>query len=250
LRERSPAGEPVLQQREALATAFDVRGRVGCEGLDAEPLLNDESVAGLLDPGDETELPPPDGDTTYMLAVDREGNAVSLIQSIFAPWGSRVFSAETGVLFNDRMLGFSLRPGHANELAPGKRPLHTLHCYLGTDVASGDLRIVGGTPGGHRQPQANLQVLDGLLRRGLDAQDALDEARWSLGARPRGRQVEVETRADDSLGPLFSNAGFEVERFRGWDGRMGRALLAISTGGGLSAAADLRGEGQALLGFG
>ena len=71
-------------------------------------------------------------DTTYFCIVDEEGNAISFIQSVFYVFGGGVFVPGTGVLFNNRMTGFSLDPASPNVLAPGKRTAHTLNAYLVT----------------------------------------------------------------------------------------------------------------------
>ncbi len=68
-------------------------------------------------------------DTTYLCAADRDGNAVSFIQSVFAPFGSRVIAGDTGVIMNNRLCSFGLDPSRANSLKPGKRPAHTLNTY-------------------------------------------------------------------------------------------------------------------------
>lgn len=242
---------PALAQREAMARAFHVRtkyaGDPDFSGFDATSVVSDAYIEALLEVG-ELETPPrPDGDTTYLLAIDGAGNAVSFIQSVFAPWGAALMAPGTGILFNNRMLGFRLQAGHPNELRAGKRPLHTLHSYLVTRETAGskqELAVVGGTPGGHRQPQANLQVLDAILRRARDPQDGLDEPRWSVGPMRGGPPtVEVETRQPDELGDAFRSAGIPVDAFPAWDGRMGRAYVAVVEGRNIAAAADLRGEG-------
>jgi len=203
-----------------------------------------------------------DGDTTYMLAIDREGNAVSLIQSIFNGWGSGVVAPEAGVIFNNRMCGFTLRPGHPNELAAGKRPMHTLHSYIatldgpeplplaaktGVERAPSVLRMVGGTPGAHRQPQTNLQVLDAILGRGEEPQFALDAPRWSL-AEPgaTGGIVDIERRWPDDLGNELRAAGITTQDQAPW-WTTGRAYVATIDHRGIAAAADPRGEGLALV---
>ena len=61
-------------------------------------------------------------DTTYLCATDRDGNAISFIQSVFAPFGSRVIAGDTGVIMNNRLCSFGLDPNKANSLQPGKRP--------------------------------------------------------------------------------------------------------------------------------
>jgi gamma-glutamyltranspeptidase/glutathione hydrolase len=260
--------EPVLQY-VAVVRAFEARvrdaGDPTATAFDVGRLFNQTSVDYMVEESLLVQMTPASvgGDTTYVLAVDGEGNAVSLIQSVFAPWGSGVVVSGTGILLNNRMCGFSLRPGHPNEIAPRKRPMHTLHSFIATDspaelvpLASklgrtpepGELQFVGGTPGAHRQVQTNLQILDAVLRNGADLQDALDAPRWSVaGGGPRGPGVEVEARDPDVLGDTFRGAGLAVESFAGWDGRMGRAYLASVGRRRVEAAGDLRGEGQALV---
>ncbi|MGE0572200.1 MAG: gamma-glutamyltransferase family protein [Dehalococcoidia bacterium] len=248
LDERPDANAAVLQHG-ALAEAFAVRyeraGDPDVTGLDTQRLVDDDgpsagaSIAALEQ-----------GDTTYLLAIDDEGNAVSLIQSVFAHWGSGLWAPEAGVLFNNRMCGFSLEAGHPNELAPGKRPVHTLHCYLATD-GEGKLRIVGGTPGAMQQPQTNLQVLDHLLRGGMDVQDALDMPRWSLGSfsmfsRDFGR-VTIEEHEPDMLTSAFEATGIATEQVPAWDSPMGRAYVAVLQDDGVAIGADIRGEGTAAV---
>ena len=180
-------GAQVEALREAFAAVDAEAGDPRVTGFDAAALLRAGGAparAGVASGGD--------GDTTALLAIDAEGNAVSLIQSVFSAWGSGVLSASTGVVFNNRMRGFSLEEGHP-ERAGGREAPHAhapqLHRHLDPDLPlageasgprDGELVAVGGTPGAHRQPQTNVQVLDAVLRRGTDPQDALDAARWAL----------------------------------------------------------------------
>ena len=252
----APSAASSLAAFEAMAGAFAtvnaVAGDPDKTGFDAAATLANPprtpvgAVAGR------------DGDTTYMLAIDPDGNAVSFIQSVFSQWGSGVFVPETGVLMNNRMRGFVLEPGHPNEIAPEKRPMHTLHSYLATvggdevplsgDTNGGSresLVIAGGTPGADRQPQTNLQVLEGLVRDRLDPQDVLDRPRWSTSPTDE-RAVEVETRPGSDPGPDFAAGGLHVIEEAGWHGKFGRAFVAVKGSAGVSIGADLRGEGVAL----
>lgn len=130
------------------------------------------------------------GDTTYLCVVDREGNVVSLIQSIFAPFGSRVVAGDTGVVMNNRLSSLLLDPSKANALKPGKRPAHTLNSYM--VFREGEFLLVGGSPGADDQPQTNLQVLHNLLDRRMDPQSAVEAPRFSHspGTPPRAEGPE------------------------------------------------------------
>ena len=130
-------------------------------------------------------------DTTYLCAADRDGNAVSFIQSIFAPFGSRVIAGDTGVIMNNRLCSFGLDPSKANSLKPGKRPAHTLNAYL---VFRGDeLFAAGGSPGADEQPQTNFQIIHDLVDLDMDPQSAVEAPRWSHqpGTPPRHQLPEA-----------------------------------------------------------
>ena len=87
-------------------------------------------------------------DTTYHCVIDGEGNAVSMIQSLFKGFGSGVMAGETGIVLNNRLASFFLDPRHPNGLAPGKRTAHTLNSYM--VFKDGRPFMVGGTPRGRR----------------------------------------------------------------------------------------------------
>lgn len=117
-------------------------------------------------------------DTSNVLAVDAQGNAVSLLQSIFVPFGSGVLDARTGVLMNNRMRGFSTKAGDPNCVGPRKRPAQTLTPAL---VLRGDqVWIACGTPGGPGQTGTVAQFLARVLARGEDIGAAIAAPRWSM----------------------------------------------------------------------
>ena len=115
-------------------------------------------------------------DTTAVSVVDEDGNAITLIQSVFQQFGSAFIVPGTGVLLNNRMNGFSLDPESPNCLAGGKRPIHTLNTYM--VQREGALMMLGGSPGGHFQTQANFQVLTNVIDHGMHWQAAMDAPRW------------------------------------------------------------------------
>jgi gamma-glutamyltranspeptidase/glutathione hydrolase len=117
------------------------------------------------------------GDTTYFCVVDREGNAVSGIQSLNSAFGSGVTAGDTGILLNNRMSPWHLEPGHPNRLAPGKRVRHTMNPPM--VFKDGELWAVFGTPGGDNQVQVNLQILTAMVDLGHDPQQAAEMPRWS-----------------------------------------------------------------------
>jgi gamma-glutamyltranspeptidase / glutathione hydrolase len=129
-------------------------------------------------------------DTTYLCVTDRDGNAISLIQSVFAVFGSRVIAGETGVVMNNRLCSFGLDPAKANSLEPGKRPAHTLNTYM--VFKGGDVFAVGGSPGADEQPQTNFQIIHNLVDLEMDPQSAVEAPRWSHqpGTPPRDQLPE------------------------------------------------------------
>ncbi len=112
-----------------------------------------------------------DHDTTYFCVIDSAGNAASFIQSIFWVFGSAAVAPGTGILFNNRMTGFSMDSQSPNVVAPGKRTAHTLNAYRLSRGRTGSARhrlaFVGGTPGGDVQVQSNLQVVCNVIDYGM-----------------------------------------------------------------------------------
>src|SRR5262245_55517034 len=119
------------------------------------------------------------GDTVYIAAVDGEGNAASLIFSLYGIFGSCITSAETGVVLQNRAAYFSLDAKHLNRLEPGKVPLHTLIASLA--FKNEKLWAVLGCMGADGQPQIHVQTYVAMIDYGLDIQQALDAPRWLSG---------------------------------------------------------------------
>ncbi|MDP2860803.1 MAG: gamma-glutamyltransferase, partial [bacterium] len=116
-------------------------------------------------------------DTSYFCVADAEGNAVSLIHSLFAGFGSGFVAGNTGILLNNRARGFSLQEGHPNIIAPGKHTMHTLNCYM--LFRDGVPWVIAGTPGGDFQTQGGVQIVTDLVDFGMRIQEAIDAPRWS-----------------------------------------------------------------------
>jgi gamma-glutamyltranspeptidase / glutathione hydrolase len=117
------------------------------------------------------------GDTTYLCAVDAEGNGCSFINSLYDRFGSGVVAEGTGVCLHNRGRSFRLIPGHPNALAPGKQPMHTIIPGLATSSATGALWATFGVMGAAMQPQGQTQLLSNLLDYSMDPQEAVDHPR-------------------------------------------------------------------------
>ena len=121
--------------------------------------------------------PPRDGDTVYLTVADGAGNMVSWIQSLYMGFGSGITAGDTGVQLQNRGANFSLTPGHPNEVAPGRRPYHTI--IPGFITRDGRPWASYGVMGGFMQPQGHLQVGVNLVDFGMNPQAALDAPRYN-----------------------------------------------------------------------
>ena len=146
-----------------------------------------------------------------MTALDGDGLGISLIQSNFAGIGSGRSAGDTGVWLHNRGAGFNLIPGHPNEYAPGKRPLHTLSPTLWT--RGDDLDLLLGTRGGDQQPQYLAQVAAQRYVAGASPVDAQAASRWSMAQPLPGTDshIEVEETLDPSIVGWLERAGHQVD---------------------------------------
>jgi len=187
-----------------------------------------------------------EGDTIAIVTADADGNAVSLIQSLYWEFGSGVVAGDTGILLQNRGAFFSLDPAHVNRLAPCKQTAHTLipSMYL-TD---GRPRLVYGTMGGEGQPQTQAALVTRIVDRRLGPQAAVEAPRWLYG-RTWGeatRALRLETRFGAGVTEALRDRGHDVQLVEDWSDLMGHAQVIRLDGDGLIGGSDPRADGAAL----
>jgi gamma-glutamyltranspeptidase len=189
------------------------------------------------------------GDTVYLAVVDREGNAVSLIQSLYGLFGSAVVAGRTGVVLQNRGAYFSLDPDHPNRLEPGKIPLHTLIASIGK--REDKLWSVLGCMGADGQPQIQMQTYIAMIDFGLDIQEALEMPRFLSGRFALGEPrdtLHMETRFPAATIAALERRGHLVDRWGPWSEQAGHAhgILVHPESGCLIGGADPRSDGAAI----
>ena len=171
------------------------------------------------------------GGTVYLCTADSEGNMVSLIQSHFNNFGSKLSVPGTGILLNNRGKNFSLDPEHDNCLAPGKKPYHTI--IPGFLMKDGEPVGPFGVMGAFMQPQGQVQVVNNLADFGLNPQEALDAPRWQWTG---GKTVEVEASFDKSIVEDLKQRGHDVKVMEEFTS-FGRGQIIVRQPDGVYAAA-------------
>lgn len=187
-------------------------------------------------------------DTVYMSAIDGEGNAISLIQSIYHEFGSAFIPEGCGFILQNRGSFFSLDENHPNTLEPNKRTFHTI---IPAMVTKDDKPfMIFGTMGGEGQPQTQCAILTRVVDFGYNIQQAIEAPRWLYGRMwgDASMTFKLESRIPDSIRKILKAKGHLVEIEDDYSQTMGHAQgIVIDPETGLySAGADPRGDGLAL----
>jgi len=195
-----------------------------------------------VSPG-EPEFPTA-GDTTYLTVVDRDGNMVSLIQSNFDEFGSRLVAPGTGFALQNRGALFNLDPNSPDVLAGRKRPLHTI---IPAFMTNGDTRIAFGIMGGFNQAQAHAQFVSDIADLGLNIQAALEAPRFTKRTFP-GCDVQIEDRVPPSIRATLTSRGHLLDVRGPYSANMGggQAVLRNFSTSVNFGASDPRKDGAAI----
>jgi gamma-glutamyltranspeptidase/glutathione hydrolase len=206
-------------------------------------------LADGIDPKRALPWPEPTapGDTIWMGVIDREGRAVSFIQSVYWEFGSGLVLDGTGICWQNRGTSFSLHPRALNTLEPGRKPFHTLNPSL---ALFDDGRVMPfGTMGGEGQPQTQAAVFTRYARFGQTLQQAVSAPRWLLGRTwgASSTTLKLESRFDPHVVSQLADAGHEVEVLpEAFSDTMGHAgALVRHPDGVIEGAADPRSDGAA-----
>ena len=192
-------------------------------------------------PGDPTRFA---GDTIYMAAVDKDGNIVSLIQSLYSEFGSGIVADDFGIALQNRGALFVLDPNHPDVLAPRKRPFHTI---IPAFMQKGNIHIGFGIMGGLNQAQAHAQYVSAIADYGMNIQAALEAPRFtnpSFG----GCTFRIENRVPANIRDELAQKGHELELRGDYSDAMGggQAVLHDSSTGVNYGASDPRKDGAAI----
>lgn len=185
-----------------------------------------------------------DGDTIWMGAIDAAGTAISFIQSISWEYGSGLVLPNTGILWQNRGLAFSLDPKALNPLMPGRRPFHTLNTPL---AVFDDGRVMSyGAMGGDGQPQFQAQIFFRAMKYGQSLGEAIDRPRFLFGktwGKPSAT-LKLENRFDGALIEQLDRAGHQIEIIdKPYADMFGHAGMLVRAGSKVEAVHDPRSDG-------
>ena len=219
--------------------------------VSVDELLDSDRIGQLASTIDPSGLAPRPGigttednpNTVYVIAVDQYGNVVSLIQSLFATFGSGLVVPDTGIVLQNRGSLFRFEEDHPNVFAPRRRPFHTLCPVI--VLSNGLPWLALGTPGGDGQTHTIVQVLNNIQLFGMSPQEAIDAPRLR---RLGDGSLAIEDRVPQVVRDALEARGYTVHARSGWTAEFGgaQAVLIDQIAGRRRAAADRRREGWAV----
>ena len=207
-------------------------------------LINPEKAVCAVEPSQFSGLTGSQGgDTIYLSVIDRDGNIVSLIQSLWGYFGSGLVPPGTGFALQNRGSLFTLAENHPNVLAPRKRPLHTI---IPAFMQKGDVKIGFGIMGGFNQAQAHAQFVANIADFGMNIQEALEAGRFTKGSF-QGCDVDVEALVPEGVIDELQALGHQVDVVPLRSGAFGWGQAVMSDGTGVHfGASEPRHDGAAI----
>jgi len=193
-----------------------------------------------------------EGDTSYIATVDKDRNLISFTPSLHSAFGTKVVIKGLGFLFNCRGDYYSLVPGHANALEPGKRPRSTLQGTL--VMKDGKPLFVTGSPGADDQCMRTIQTLINVVDFGMNVQQAIEAPRWATRSFPASPfphtmypgDLSLEGRIPDAVRAELARRGHKVAMKGPWSMNASAAIMIEWNTGTVSAGADPRTTALAL----
>ncbi len=210
-------------------------------GAERAQQINMDHAGCNVPPGDPTRF---QGDTVYLTAVDSQGNIVSLIQSLYQEFGSGVVVDHYGIMLQDRGALFVLQPGHPDELAPHKRPFHTL---IPGFMQKGNLHIGFGIMGGLNQAQAHAQYVSDIADYGMNIQAAMEAPRFT-NPTFGGCTFFIEDRVPQAVRDALAAKGDKIILGNDYSDQVGggQAVMFDAATGVKYGASDPRKDGEAV----
>jgi gamma-glutamyltranspeptidase/glutathione hydrolase len=241
---------------EATKQAFIVRDRIV-----GDPALMTEKAEDFLQAAKLDELaknidarkalpwpvPVNPGDTVWLGAIDKDGVAVSFIQSIYFEFGSGCVLENSGIVWQNRGSSFLLQDGGPRALKPGRKPFHTLNPAMA--MFNDGRRMVYGNMGGEGQPQSQSAVFSRYAMYGQGLQAAITAPRWLLGKTWGDATVtlKLESRFDPKVVQAMRDAGHDIEMLEDFTSTMGHAGAVVRHADGMfEGATDPRSDGAAM----
>ncbi len=239
-------------QLEAGRLAYSVRDQFLADPdhmlHDAKTLLQSDyldRLAAKMSPNSRIPgIPPatlaPNSDTVYLTVTDKDGMAVSLINSLFKDFGSGICAPKSGVMLQNRGSCFRVEPGHVNTIEGGKRPLHTIIPAMA--LKDGKPWLSFGVMGGAYQPCGHTHVLSNITDYGMDVQEAIDAPRMFFDEKTH--QLHAETHVPQETVNALRAIGHDVVRV---DDPIGgaQAIMIDRKNGCLIGGSDPRKDGMA-----
>ncbi len=181
--------------------------------------------------------------TTHFDVIDDEGNAVSVTQSLGAPFGCGYMAGETGLMLNNLGYWFDLDPASPNVLA-GRKQIEM--CMSPAAIFQDDrLLMVIGTPGSFGILQTTPQMISNVLDHGYSIQAAIEAPRFRTY---EGTRIEIEGRVPESVREELEDRGHDVQVIDDWSWLVGggQGILVDPDTGVLMGGADPRRDGYAM----